>query len=118
MRRPLPASSSLMHDDPLPDHGHDFLASLGAERGYARNTLAAYRRDLVQYQATIDEPNVYTRPFTISVAYRRNMEGREVVEEPCYETNEALMEVYRFSGFSIFPGMTPEEARSAGETTQ
>ncbi|NIW23223.1 MAG: hypothetical protein GWN29_00895 [Gammaproteobacteria bacterium] len=72
----------------------------------------------LHYQATIDEPNVYTRPFTISVAYRRNMEGREVVEEPCYETNEALMEVYRFSGFSIFPGMTPEEARSASETTQ
>jgi hypothetical protein len=74
--------------------------------------------DSLHYQATIDEPNVYTRPFTIAVAYRRSAEGTEVVEESCYETNEALMEIYRFSGFSIFPGITAEEARRAGEMAQ
>lgn len=72
----------------------------------------------LHYRATIDEPNVYTRPFTISVAYRRNMDGRELIEEPCYETNEALMEIYRFSGFSIYPGTTAEQARSTGQTAQ
>ena len=72
----------------------------------------------LHYQATVDDPDVYTRPFTISVAYRRNTEGREVVEEPCYETNEALMEIYRFSGFSVFPGITAEEARRAGRMAQ
>jgi integrase/recombinase XerD len=34
---------------PLPDHTHDFLASLGAERGLSPNTVVAYRRDLAQY---------------------------------------------------------------------
>lgn len=38
----------------LPEHGHDFLASIGAERGLSRNTVDAYRRDLTQYQATIE----------------------------------------------------------------
>lgn len=42
-----------MHTDELPEHAHDFLASLRAERGLATNTVVAYRRDLVQYEATI-----------------------------------------------------------------
>ena len=69
-------------------------------------------------EATVTEPNVYTRPFTIAVAYRRSAPGTEVVEEPCYETNEALMEIYRVSGFTVYPGMSPEEARAAGRTEQ
>jgi integrase/recombinase XerD len=42
-----------MRTDELPEHAHDFLGSLGAERGLAHNTVIAYRRDLVQYQRTI-----------------------------------------------------------------
>jgi integrase/recombinase XerD len=42
-----------MRTDELPEHTHDFLGSLGAERGLAHNTVIAYRRDLVQYQRTI-----------------------------------------------------------------
>jgi hypothetical protein len=72
----------------------------------------------LHYQATIDEPNVYTRPFTITVAYRRSVEGTELIEEACFEVNEALMEIYRFSGFTVFPGITAEEARTAGEMDQ
>ena len=42
-----------MHTDELPEHTHDFLGSLSAERGLAHNSVIAYRRDLVQYQRTI-----------------------------------------------------------------
>jgi integrase/recombinase XerD len=42
-----------MPNAPLPDHSHDFLASLGAERGLSPNTVVAYRRDLAQYAETI-----------------------------------------------------------------
>lgn len=38
----------------LPEHGTEFLVSARAERGLSRNTVAAYRRDLEQYKATID----------------------------------------------------------------
>jgi integrase/recombinase XerD len=37
----------------LPEHAHDFLASVTAERGLSHNTASAYRRDLAQYQTTI-----------------------------------------------------------------
>ncbi len=38
----------------LPEHGHEFIASLRSERGLSRNTAAAYARDLAQYRATLD----------------------------------------------------------------
>lgn len=38
----------------LPEHSHDFLASIGAERGLSPNTVLAYRRDLAQYAKTIE----------------------------------------------------------------
>lgn len=38
----------------LPEHGHDFLASVRAERGLSANTADAYRRDLRQYHATVE----------------------------------------------------------------
>lgn len=37
----------------LPEHGHEFITSLQAERGLSVNTATAYARDLRQYQATI-----------------------------------------------------------------
>lgn len=39
----------------LPEHASEFLESIRSERGLARNTGDAYRRDLVQYNETIDE---------------------------------------------------------------
>ena len=39
----------------LPDHADEFLPALRAERGLSLNTVAAYRRDLEQYQAHLDE---------------------------------------------------------------
>jgi integrase/recombinase XerD len=38
---------------PLPDHANEFLVSIRSERGLAKNTAAAYRRDLEQYGQTI-----------------------------------------------------------------
>lgn len=38
----------------LPEHGIEFLEAIRSERGLAQNTADAYRRDLVQYQATVD----------------------------------------------------------------
>lgn len=54
MPRPLPGSSSHTAVE-LPEHGHEFIASLQAERGLSPNTAAAYARDLAQYRATLDD---------------------------------------------------------------
>ena len=41
-----------MSTAPLPDRGEEFLAAARGERGLARNTVAAYRRDLARYEQT------------------------------------------------------------------
>ncbi len=72
--------------------------------------------DTIHHQATIDDPNVYTRTFTIASPYRRNTdEGFEMPAVACYENNQGLMEVYRTLGFAPYPGISPEEAREAIE---
>jgi hypothetical protein len=56
--------------------------------------------------------NVYTRPFTIAFAYRRNaVAGAEVWEEGCYEANEEQMQLFRNNGFRMYPGISGAEAR-------
>ena len=65
----------------------------------------------LHYQATIDDPNVYTRPFTIAIAFRRNeQQGTELWEEACYEGNDLSMSHFR-ARFDIYPGITAAEAR-------
>ena len=72
--------------------------------------------DTLHYEATIEDPNVYAAPFTIALPYRRiSDEAYEIPELACYENNVELMEVYRQVGLEIFPGISPEEARSAAE---
>jgi hypothetical protein len=75
--------------------------------------------DTLHYRATLEDPNVFTRPFTIALAYRRVAdENYEIPELACYENNEALMSISRMSGFSVYPGMTPAQARAAAEAAQ
>jgi hypothetical protein len=79
--------------------------------------LTLIEPDTIHYQATIDDPNVYTRPFTIAVPYRRNtVGGFEMPINACYENNETLLDIYQTVGFDFYPGIGPEEARQAIET--
>ena len=42
--------------------------------------------DVMHYEATIDDPSVYTRPWTMALGWRRNSEpGYEVWENACWE---------------------------------
>ena len=67
----------------------------------------------MHYQATIDDPNVYTRPFTIAVALRRNAAPNvELWEEACYEENTESMEHFRKIGYQTYAGITGAEARA------
>ncbi len=66
----------------------------------------------IHYQATFDDPNVYTRPFTIAFAFRRDTdENPEIWEEACFETNEDPMRLFRNNGLRVFPGISANEAR-------
>jgi hypothetical protein len=66
----------------------------------------------LHYQATVDDANVYTRPFTIAIAFRRNTQPNiEIWEEACYESNEHHMGTFGKVGYQIFPGITGAQAR-------
>jgi hypothetical protein len=59
------------------------------------------------------------QPFTMALAYRRiTDEGYEMLPVACYEFNESLMDVYRSLGFTVYPGISPREAREAMEAEQ
>jgi len=66
----------------------------------------------IHWQATVDDPNVYTRPFTIALAYRRStVEDFEIWEEACNENNAFAKQQFLNVGYQIYNGITGEEAR-------
>ena len=66
--------------------------------------------DTIHWSATLEDPDVYTAPFTISLAYRRRP-AMELWEEACYESNDLASQTYRNVGYQIYPGITGKEAR-------
>ena len=49
-------------------------------------------RDVLRYEATIEDPQIYTRPWTISLPlYRRLEPNAQLVEYKCVEFAEELM---------------------------
>jgi len=51
----------------LPEHGHEFITSLQAERGLSVNTATAYSRDLKQYNETITRNSGHVSEETVSM---------------------------------------------------
>ena len=56
----------------LPEHGDEFLVSIRAERGLSPNTVAAYRRDLIEYRSTLDDLH---DPIGTEESVRTHLEG-------------------------------------------
>jgi hypothetical protein len=60
--------------------------------------------DTIHYQATIEDPAVYTRPWTMAFPLRRNREpGFELIEEACHEGERNTQPLINL-GFQIYPG--------------
>jgi hypothetical protein len=58
---------------------------------------------------------VYTRPFSIALALRRNTRaGFEIWEESCYE-GESNTQHLRNIGYRNYPGFSSEQAKAAKE---
>lgn len=66
----------------------------------------------IDYQVTIDDPKVFTRPWTIRLPFRRaaaatnDRYANETWEHACYEGNKAV-EHMRGLGFKWFSGVVP-----------
>jgi hypothetical protein len=67
----------------------------------------------ILYEVTIDDPLVYTRPFTLALGLRRNMRpGFEIWEESCYE-GESNTQYLRNLGYRTYPGFSAQQAQAA-----
>jgi hypothetical protein len=72
-----------------------------------------FEPDTILYEATLTDPLVYTRPFTIAIGLRRNTRpGHELWEESCYE-GESNAEHLRQLGYRTYPGLSSAEAKAA-----
>jgi hypothetical protein len=49
-------------------------------------------RNTIDYKATIDDPKVYTRPWTLGVKLTRNRPGSELIESAAVEGDTAVRE--------------------------
>ena len=66
-------------------------------------------QNTIAYGATVDDPLVYTRPFTIAfMLTRHTTEGFEIWEDACFEGEADVKELYSL-GFKRYPGITSED---------
>jgi hypothetical protein len=97
-------------------NGKPFVDQRGrfyTEEARTTERLTMIDANTIHFAATIDDPNVYTRPFTMAFAFRRNTTpGAEVWEEACYESNGEQMQLFRNSGMGVYPGISASEARA------
>jgi hypothetical protein len=64
-------------------------------------------RDTIHYEARLEDPSVYTRPWTMVSALTRNKEPDfELFEQACHEGNHAV-EGERSVGLKPYTGVTP-----------
>jgi len=67
--------------------------------------------DTISYEITIDDPTVYTRPWTMTFPLRRNRQpGFALLEEACHEGERSTDRLLRL-GYKIYPGITGKPAR-------
>ncbi len=63
--------------------------------------------DTIHYEVTIEDPNVYTKPWTMAFPLRRNKEkGFRLLEEACHEGERNTDPLIR-AGQRIYPGVNP-----------
>ena len=66
-------------------------------------------RNTIAYGATVDDPLVYTRPFTIAIMLTRHTEqGLEIWEDSCFEGNKDEEHLYKI-GLRRYPGITSDD---------
>ena len=71
----------------------DLVGDFHSDALHIREQYTFVSADAIDYQATLDDPKVFTRPFTIALNFRRNVPGEqaknyELFEEACHEGNQ------------------------------
>jgi len=78
----------------------DIVGDFHSDALRIRERYTVVGADAIDYQATFEDPNVYTRPFTIALNFRRTVKGDEaksyeLLEEACHEGDQDTPELFR-----------------------
>ncbi|MFN3165026.1 MAG: hypothetical protein ACE37N_16480, partial [Pseudohongiellaceae bacterium] len=86
--------------DQVPDTWFDHAGNHHSEALRVTERYTHRSRDVLIYEATLEDPNTYTRPWTIRMPlYRRLDENMQLLEFKCVEfTEELLYGPYRRQG--------------------
>ena len=82
----------------------DHVGNTFSESAHVVERWTMFHQDAVHYQATIDDPKVFTRPWTMAFGWRRNTEpGFEILESACWEGVQGGLQRLQH-GLKSYPG--------------
>ena len=78
----------------------DLVGDFHSDALHIRERYTFVSADAISYEATFEDPKVYTRPFTIALDFRRNVQGDnaknyELMEEACHEGEQDTPQMLR-----------------------
>ncbi len=78
----------------------DLVGDFHSDALHIRERYTVVDADRINYEATFEDPKVYTRPFTIALTFGRTVRGEqarsyELLEEACHEGEHDTSEVLR-----------------------
>ena len=89
----------------------DQAANFYTEAAHMVERFTLIDQDTIHYAVAIEDPSVYTRPWTIAFPLRRGKEkGYEFIEEACHE-GERDGPMLRGLGYRTYPGVRPPSSR-------
>jgi len=83
----------------------DHIGNFYSESVHVVERFTMIHPDVLHYQATIDDPKVFARPWTMTLGWRRNAEpGYELWENACWEgVNQGDLDRVNI-GLKVYPG--------------
>jgi hypothetical protein len=82
----------------------DAVGNFFSERVHVVERFTMIDKDVIHYEATITDPNVYTRPWTMVSGWRRSKdEPLEIWENACWEGIQENLEETLY-GHKQYPG--------------
>jgi hypothetical protein len=77
----------------------DIVGGFHSDAMRVEERLTLVSADSIDYRVTIDDPKVYTRPWTMAVSMRPiKEEGYEIIEEACHEGERSADEILNRPG--------------------
>jgi hypothetical protein len=78
----------------------DIVGDFHSDEVHIRERFTIVSADRIDYQATFEDPKVYTRPFTMALTFGRTVKGGEaksyeLFEEACHEGDQDTQQMLR-----------------------